>query len=137
MTGIKLEFEGDPIPWQRARRNKNIYFDPQFKAKKNIGWLAQSFIDIYPPIQNWLPPLSKALRVNFSFFIAMPKSWSKKKRLIKEYSYHDQTPDLSNFVKFYEDCLNNILWVDDCYISELSATKRWADSGKTIIEVLI
>jgi len=137
MTGIKLEFEGNPIPWQRARRNKNIYYDPQFQAKKNIGWLAKSYIDTYPPIKNLAVPLSKALSVNFSFFIPMPKSWSKKKRFLKEDTYHDQTPDLSNFVKFYEDCLNDILWLDDCYISEINATKRWAEKGKTIIEVQI
>jgi len=134
MTGIKLEFIGDPIPWQRARRNKNIYYDPQFQVKKNIKWEAEKQLASTFDLEL---PLATALIVNYSFFFQMPKSWSKKKQMLKENTYHEGKKDLDNLLKLYNDSLNNFLWIDDCYITLITASKRWAYQGKTILEVIL
>jgi Holliday junction resolvase RusA-like endonuclease len=132
MTGIKLIFEGDPIPWQRARRNRNIYYDPQYQVKQNLKWSATN--QLQGSIADL--PLKKILIVNYSFFFQMPKSWSKKKQLLKENTYHEGKKDLDNLLKTYNDALTNCIWYDDCFIAEITASKRWALEGKTIIEVL-
>lgn len=124
-----IEIDGDPIPWQRARRNKNVYYDPQFIAKKNFAWIVKG--------QFTEKPLEHPLKVSFSFFFKMPDSWSKKKKSRMIGLPHIQKPDLSNLLKFSEDALNEIVWTDDRIISYESAKKRWADKSKTIIEIMV
>lgn len=66
-----------------------------------------------------------------TFYIPMPKSWSKKKREAMRGERHQQKPDLSNLVKAVEDAL----LVDDCKIWKYKdIEKRWADEGS--IEIL-
>lgn len=42
-------------------------------------------------------------------------------------------PDLSNMIKFYEDCLNGILWEDDRLIVEIYSFKIYAETPGTLI----
>ena len=131
MTGEQknyiIEVSGDPIAWQRARRNKNVYYDPQFIAKKNFAWVVKS--------QYFDKPLTKPLKISFTFNFKMPASWSKKKKLTMIDKPHAQTPDTSNLVKFVEDALNQVVWQDDALISKLIAEKKWEEEAKTIIKI--
>jgi Holliday junction resolvase RusA-like endonuclease len=68
------------------------------------------------------------------FHIPMPKSWSKKKRKLMDGKPHQQKPDLDNLIKALGDSIH----AEDCGIYDLSACKRWAETGAiTIKEVLI
>jgi len=60
------------------------------------------------------------------FNIAMPASWSKKKRAEMEGTAHQQTPDLDNLVKGFLDAL----CVDDKHIHSIGQlNKVWASEG--------
>lgn len=64
------------------------------------------------------------------FYMPMPKSLSKKKKKELLGYPHKHRPDLDNLVKAVLDCL----WEEDSIVSEIHATKQWAEEGK--IEVL-
>ena len=123
---MKITIEGNPIPLQRARAGKSGFYDPQFIAKRNYASIVkEQFKD---------DPLDIPLAINLIYSIAMPKSWSKKKKIRMIDQPHTQTPDTSNLIKFSEDSLLKILWSDDCIIYKITAEKRWSETGSTIIE---
>ena len=69
------------------------------------------------------------------FSFAPPVSWSKKKINEAIQGKHQPAvkPDVSNLVKFYEDCMNGLIYIDDAQIVELSARKVYAlEAGTTI-----
>jgi Holliday junction resolvase RusA-like endonuclease len=127
MTGIVIEVKGDPIPLQRARASRHGFYDPQYIAKKNYASEVK--------LQFSQTPLEHQLEVTFEFYFKTPKSWSKKKKALLINQPHTENKDLSNLIKFPEDALNGILWLDDRYISKISAFKKWAEESKTIIKV--
>jgi hypothetical protein len=49
---------------------------------------------------------------------------------------HDVKPDLSNLIKFYEDCANGILFHDDKQIVELKSKKKYSLNPRTVITVM-
>lgn len=67
---------------------------------------------------------------HIQFYVEMPKSWSKKKRLEHFGKPHQQTPDIDNLIK----ALFDAVLVDDKHIWSISATKMWADQGSIVID---
>ena len=62
--------------------------------------------------------------LDIGFFIPMPKSWSKKKRLEMAGTPHKQRPDLDNYIKGLLDALLE----EDCKVWRVSARKIWVDT---------
>lgn len=60
-----------------------------------------------------------------TFHIAMPKSWSKKKKKLMNGKFHAQRPDIDNLAK----ALFDALYEDDSCIAKVLLTKRWAVEG--------
>ncbi len=65
-----------------------------------------------------------------SFYLPMPKSWSKKKRELMNETPHQQKPDLDNLVK----SINDALLEEDGIVYRLDASKWWGYEGKIIIQ---
>lgn len=123
-----IEIPGAPIAWQRAGKGKKGFFDAQYKAKQNLQWY---FKEKYPDQK----VLDKPISMTVTFYMPIPKSLSNKKKISLVDCPHTKKKDLSNMVKFYEDCFNGIIWVDDCLIWEEHLIKIWAEEGKTIFEI--
>lgn len=69
-----------------------------------------------------------------TFFVPLPKSWSKKKRRQFHGTLHQSKPDLSNLLKSFEDAI----CTEDKYIAHYSGLgKRWVDFETGWIEVVI
>lgn len=124
----KLILEGNPIPLQRARASKNRFYDPQYLVKRNClielkaQLIEQGKYDV---------PSDKGFRVDFEFYFAMPKSWSKKKKDRMRGENHLVKIDIDNGIKFALDMLTGTLWLDDCQVHYITAYKEWADVGRT------
>lgn len=73
--------------------------------------------------------LGESFRV--TFYLPMPKSWSKAKRARMEGTKHNQKPDLSNCLKALEDSL---LPDDDSGVWSVEMRKLWAIEGRIVIE---
>lgn len=59
------------------------------------------------------------------FTVAMPISWSRKKRESMRGKPHQSKPDCDNFLKGFADCLLD----EDSRLWDIRATKLWGDSG--------
>lgn len=63
--------------------------------------------------------------VHMIVMIPMPASWSKKKRLQKVGTYHDQKPDLDNVLKGFMDATLG----EDKMVAEVMISKYWGVAG--------
>ena len=75
--------------------------------------------------------------VRISIVAEMPKgaSWSKKRKA--DPGHHTSRPDVDNLAKQVLDCCNGMLWVDDSQVFSLLISKRYSNTPKYVIEMLI
>ena len=128
MNEIIITIPGVPIAQRRprfARRGKYVvtYSDQETEAGR---WLLTARQQITEKI-----PAEVPIVLSCFFYMPIPKSMSKKKQALLK--YHIKTPDISNLVKFLEDCLNGELWHDDSQISEILTRKVYSDEPRTVI----
>jgi len=93
------EISGPPIPWMRAGRKGNRYFDKQISEKMNVHYKVKSLMKnhiIY----------SEPIKVTFEFHMPIPKSWAKIRQKNALYKPHSYRPDIDNLLKFINDSLN-------------------------------
>lgn len=70
-------------------------------------------------------------KLNISFILPMPGSWSGKKKKLFDRKPHTQKPDIDNLEKAFLDCLCE----DDSFVWSVNKTKRWGETGKIIIKL--
>lgn len=71
---------------------------------------------------------------HITFFIPCPKSWTKKKKKQYHGKLHQSKPDLTNFLKAFEDGL----CAEDKFIAHYGELcKRWVDFESGWIEITI
>lgn len=66
---------------------------------------------------------------HIKFFIPMPKSWSKKKKLGMMLKPHQQRPDVDNLLKAILDAVFD----EDCRVFDIRVSKYWSDKGSIVI----
>lgn len=118
------ELKGSPIPWMRAGRKGNKYYDKQMTEKTAKQWeLKSQMMGLYSH--------SEPLKVTMEFHMPIPKSWAKVKQKRALHKPHSSRPDVDNLLKFVDDSLNSILWQDDAIIYEVHIRKFYSDEPKT------
>ena len=65
-----------------------------------------------------------------TFYMPLPKSWTKKKRKLYHGYLCQSRPDIDNLIKSFFDSLLQ----EDKHIASVTATKRWTDSVHGWIE---
>lgn len=83
-------------------------------------------------------PLTGAVRLKATFYMPIPKSWSKAKRREAEKGMlsHTSKPDTDNLLKAIMDSLNGgIGYNDDKQVVEIIAEKVYSDNPRTEIEL--
>lgn len=124
---MNIVIYGEPIPQGRPRFTKTGHtYDPQ--RSRNYKQLVRFWVTQHlKKIAGW-KPLENALCVDLTFFVGIPSSWSKEKR-IKAINGQirpiTRNGDIDNMVKAILDANNGLLWVDDCIITDISARKRY------------
>jgi Holliday junction resolvase RusA-like endonuclease len=83
-------------------------------------------------------PLEGPLKVAVTAFLAVPASWSNKKRdaALAGIIWPVGRPDADNFQKAAWDSLNSIVWVDDSQVVDARIVKTYAERPSLRIEVL-
>ena len=126
----KIVIYGEPVPQGRpkfARIGGHVHaYDPQ--KSKNYKQLVRFWMTEYLKKIDSFKPLENALCVDLTFFMGIPTSWSKKRRV--EASNGLIRPivrngDIDNCIKAVFDAGNALLWADDCVITDVSARKRY------------
>ena len=134
---VKLVIYGEPIPQGRPRFTRTGHaYDPQ--RSQNYKQLVRFWVTQHlKKIDGWKPH-ENALCVDLTFFLGIPSSWSKKKRIqaIQGEIRPTKKPDTDNLCKSVIDSCNGLLWVDDSIITDLTARKRYTgDLARVEIEI--
>ena len=67
--------------------------------------------------------------LDLTFYIAMPKSWSAKKKQQMVLKPHRQKPDIDNLAKAFMDAFKK----EDAHVYQLRAVKYWAERGEIFV----
>ena len=126
---ITLSIPLEPVPWAAHRGFGKRSFNPRFKEREAFQW--------YIKQQYTEEPITKPLKVGYEFHMPIPKFISKKARqkILDGLIRHEKKPDVTNMLKFTEDCLKGIVFVDDALVWEISACKLYAENPKVIIYI--
>ena len=117
------------IAQKRHRFARGFVYDPSAKDKKIA----------YKEIKEQFDgePYTDALKITFTFNIKRPKShWNKYSLKPSAPIYNTKRPDIDNYVKFYMDCMNKVVYLDDSQVIELSAKKIYNDK-ESFTEIVI
>ena len=122
--------EGHPVPWAAHKGFGRRSFNPRFKEKSYFQWKIRE--------QYKSTLLKGPVHIFFEFLFSIPKSVSKKNRIkmINHLEHHTKRPDVSNCVKFTEDCLKGIVIEDDSQVVYLSASKGYSEHPCTKVHIV-
>lgn len=72
-----------------------------------------------------------------TFYIEMPKSWSKKEKARMNGQPHEQEPDVDNLLKAAMDAIYQTReGKNDAHVWSIWAEKRWSETAHILIEPL-
>ena len=130
---INFTVEGEPTPWKRPRFNgksKHVFEDSKVKEykKKVISAFWESgggYFEVGTPLE-----------VEISFYLQVPRSYSKKKVLdLITNGRPTKRPDNDNLYKGVTDGLNEIAYLDDAQIVDTHIHKFWSDRPRAEITI--
>jgi len=130
---MKIEIDHEPVPQLRPRAtrigNSIRLYDP-----KKVS-LYKTFVKYAGKQQYKGDLLTSPLSVEIIFYRPIPKSESKKRKLLMESKeiLPIVKPDIDNYTKAVLDALNDVVWKDDSQIVELVAKKYYSEKPRTEI----
>ena len=125
-TEIFFPFEPKPKGRPRMTRRGRAY------TPKKTHDYEKLISDFYK--ENCTDYYDSAIKVSLVFYMPIPKSTSKKKRVLMEcgeIKCTTHTGDADNLTKAVTDALNGVAYEDDCLITELHIKKRYGSSAGT------
>ena len=138
---MEIVIYGEPVPQGRpkfASYGGHVHaYDPQ--KSKNYKQLVRFWVTQHLKKIDGFKPYENALCVDLTFYLGIPTSWSKQKRIQASQGVIRpivRNGDIDNMVKAILDANNGLLWVDDCIITDISARKRYtADLARVVLKV--
>lgn len=125
MKKFFLQVEETPIPQARPRFSYRGTYNIQHQQK--LRW-KRVFVEKWP----YLPCVEK-IEMHCTFVLPYPISLSKRQKKAIENdpssTPHIKKPDLSNLIKFVEDCMEGIIFENDKQIVEIQAKKCYRENG--------
>ena len=135
-THMEVVIYGEPVPQGRPRFAKGHAYDPQ--RSQNYKQLVRFWVTQHlKKIPGW-KPYENALCVDLTFYLGIPSSWSKQKRIqaVNGQIRPISRPDTDNLCKSVIDACNGLLWVDDCIITDIIARKRYTgELARVVIKI--
>ena len=128
-TTISLTFNINPVPASRPRVTRwGTFYGKKYKEfEREMGvMLIESD---RPSLVNPVLWLEDLISADMTFFVPMARSWSKKKKSLKNGQFCDNNADLDNYEKAILDSLNGIYFNDDRQIVQQKSQKIWAETG--------
>lgn len=115
METLTLTIPGIPIAKNRHRTGKGKTYSPQTEEERAVQW------EIKRQLGTGFELLKGPLLVSVDSFFPRPKGHygtgrnSEKLKPSAPY-FHTATPDHDNICKFYADCMNKVVYLDDSQI---------------------
>ena len=131
---VSFSLVADPAGWSRARVNARGGKVRHFKAPKLEAY-QERIANVAKRAMRGGKPIDGALHIRVEFWMAMPPSWSAKKKGTMRGQPHAQKPDADNLVKAVCDACNKIVWADDAQIAFIDVRKVWESVGVVMVTV--
>lgn len=126
---IQIQIEGNPVSWKAHAGYGRRSFNPRFKEKEYYQWQIKSQF-------NQSTVMTCPIKLEFMFHCPIPKtSGIRRKQMLNGIIHPIKRPDLSNLVKFCEDCLKTIVFEDDSQVCEMIAIKLYSDKPRTVVQI--
>ena len=127
---ICLIYNINPVPASRPRVTRwGTYYGKRYNKFKEEMKENTSY-ECRHNLKNTIIWLEDLIYADMTFFVPMARSWSKKKKSLKNGQFCDNNADLDNYEKAILDSLNGIYFKDDRQIVSQKSQKIWADKGK-------
>ena len=131
MIVFSIHIEPEPQKQTRFRNYKGriITYNPSQSYINHIIWQ----IKAYAPKE----PLSGSIELTLGFFLPIPKSTSKVKRvqMINGKIMHVKRPDIDNLAYAVTNACKGIIYVDDSQIIRLTAQKMYSEEPRIVVKV--
>jgi Holliday junction resolvase RusA-like endonuclease len=135
----KIILDITPQTWVRCTQGDKVFFRIPEEHLQPSGLKRKKRIEKYNEYKACLYEQAKLNRFEIpeqglcvTFYIPMPKTWRKWQRELFHFKLHQQTPDLSNFLKAFEDSI----CTQDKYIAHYGEiAKIWVDFPVGWIEI--
>lgn len=73
-----------------------------------------------------------------TFYLPMPKSWSKREKALQNGAPHTQEPDVDNLLKALMDAVfQQREGKNDSHVWSIAAEKRWSETGHFTVERIL
>lgn len=127
-----IEIPGKPQPKQRPRMTRYgaVYTPAATQSFERLVKRHAKLAGAKPGLE--------PVHVDITSVFAIPKSWSKKRKLAADGQPHISRPDLDNLVKSVLDGLNGVAFADDALVHSVSCRKVWSSNcgdGKTVVRI--
>jgi Holliday junction resolvase RusA-like endonuclease len=122
---VYINVPGEPVAKGRPRFSTIGKFPRAYTPKKTADYETQ--IREYAALEmRGSPMFDGPVVVRVVAWLAIPKSWSKKRRATA--CLHTSKPDADNFLKAAIDGLNGIVFKDDSQAVDLHVSKRYSET---------
>ena len=133
---INFTVDGAAVPKQRPRISGHRAYTPKRTKdyeERVLNAFRSSYSGFYPAFGKDTP-----VWVEIRIGQAIPKSWSKKKRLQAELG--DIVPlsrngDIDNIAKSILDALNGFAYEDDCQVVRLTVSKEYGADARAEVQL--
>jgi Holliday junction resolvase RusA-like endonuclease len=137
MTAISFTIPGSPIGKGRPIAGKSFAgFTTLRTPAKTLRY--ESEVKLFAAqAMAGRDPIVCAVKVVMHIFCAIPKSMTKKDRVLVERDELRPTkkPDVDNVVKAVFDGMNGVVWVDDVQVVDAIVRKRYAETPRVEVAV--
>lgn len=131
ISAVHLTIPGKPTCLKRPRfacRNGKYWaYNSQQKEMDAVRRLMKN--------QYQAAPIDEAVTVFYRFDMPMSSGFKRRTRegVAKNKIHPGVRPDISNLIKYYEDCMNDLIYLDDSLIIRTEAIKVYSEEPKTSI----
>lgn len=127
---MRYEILHRPVPWAAHKGYGRNSYNPRWKEREIFQRLLR------PQVTAKIH--EGPARVHFTFCFRPPESASKKRKenMLKQLESHQTRPDVTNLIKFTEDCIKGILVADDSQHVFVSGEKFYGDVDRVVIEFI-
>lgn len=131
---FEFTIHGDPIAQKQTRfsciNNRPRAYNPSSKDQERIQWQVRPFAP--------KEPLTGAIKLIIAFYLPIPKSTSKVKRIAMKnrVMLPCVKPDIDNLAYLITNALKKIVYEDDNQICYMELKKWYDEDPRTVIQVI-
>lgn len=135
MIVVTFTVPGKPVGKGRAKAARRGNFVQMYTPEKTVNY--ESLVALSAQQEMIGAPLTGPVAVELDIRLAIPKSYSKKKRsaALNGVLMPTKKPDIDNIEKSIFDGMNGVVWVDDVQVVDVSKRKRYSDMPGVTVTV--